>query len=101
MLVFCICPTRDLVYATLTYLPPHDAVYRALVATLIGLLMSNFGLIPFDAAQYAVVNKMLLPLAIPMLLFSADLRSYCEVPTAGLLCHSFLRLLRTTAIYIS
>mmetsp|Transcript_4280 Transcript_4280/g.12066 ORF Transcript_4280/g.12066 Transcript_4280/m.12066 type:complete len:224 (+) Transcript_4280:135-806(+) len=46
----------------------------ALVATLIGLLMSNVGVIPCDAPQYAVVNKMLLPLAIPMLLFSADLR---------------------------
>jgi uncharacterized membrane protein len=47
---------------------------RALVATLLGLLMSNLGLIPCDAPQYSAVNKMLLPLAIPMLLFSADLR---------------------------
>ena len=53
-------------------------IIRALVATLLGLLISNIGLIPCDAPQYAVVNKMLLPLAIPMLLFSADLR-YCSL----------------------
>jgi len=50
------------------------ALSGALVATLLGLLMSNVGLIPCDAPQYAIVNKMLLPLAIPMLLFAADLR---------------------------
>lgn len=44
------------------------------MATLIGLALSNLGVIPCEAPEYAVVNKMLLPLAIPMLLFSADLR---------------------------
>ena len=41
---------------------------------MLGLLMSNLGVIPFEAPPYAMVNKTLLPLAIPMLLFSADLR---------------------------
>ena len=46
----------------------------ALIATLCGLLLSNVGIIASDAPQYAVVNSYLLPLAIPMLLFSADLQ---------------------------
>lgn len=47
---------------------------RPLVATLLGLLMSNLGLIPSTAPQYDVVNKYLLPLAVPLLLFTADIR---------------------------
>lgn len=52
----------------------HD---RPLVATLLGLLLSNFGAIPSNAPQYGVVNKFLLPLAVPLLLFTADLR--CDI----------------------
>ena len=44
------------------------------VATLCGLLMSNLGVIPCSAAEYSVVNGYLLPLAIPMLLYSANLK---------------------------
>jgi uncharacterized membrane protein len=44
------------------------------VATLIGLLLSNFGVISSSAPQYQVVNKFLLPLAVPLLLFTADMR---------------------------
>lgn len=44
------------------------------MATLIGLLLSNFGAIPSNAPQYGVVNKFLLPLAVPLLLLTADLR---------------------------
>lgn len=46
----------------------------ALVATLIGLFLSNVGIIPFDSPEYNVVNRYLLPLAVPLLLLSADLR---------------------------
>ena len=46
----------------------------ALVATLVGLALSNIGLIPCDAVEYGIVNQWLLPLAVPMLLLSADLR---------------------------
>lgn len=46
----------------------------ALVATLIGLAFSNIGIMSCDAPQYSVVNTFLLPLAIPMLLLSANLR---------------------------
>ena len=44
------------------------------VATLCGLVMSNIGIIPCEAPQYTIVNSYLLPLAIPLLLFSADLQ---------------------------
>ncbi|KAK9811913.1 hypothetical protein WJX72_012330 [[Myrmecia] bisecta] len=46
-----------------------------LVATLVGLALSNLGVIPSDApAVYGTVNKYLLPLAVPLLLYSADLK---------------------------
>ena len=45
-----------------------------LVSTLIGLAMSNVGIIPSTAPQYNTVNTLLLPLAVPLLLFSADIR---------------------------
>ena len=44
------------------------------MSTLIGLAASNLGLIPCEAPAYAVVNRFLLPLAVPLLLFAADLR---------------------------
>ena len=44
------------------------------MSTLVGLAASNLQIIPCDALQYSVVNKFLLPLAVPLLLFSADLR---------------------------
>ncbi|KAL3143469.1 hypothetical protein ABBQ38_002280 [Trebouxia sp. C0009 RCD-2024] len=45
-----------------------------LVSTLAGLLMSNVGLISSNAVEYSIVNKYLLTMAVPLLLFSADLR---------------------------
>lgn len=47
----------------------------ALISTLIGLALSNLNVIPSEAPHvYGVVNAYLLPLAVPLLLFSADLR---------------------------
>lgn len=47
----------------------------ALLSTLIGLLLSNTGIIPWEAPHvYGTINSYLLPLAVPMLLFAADLR---------------------------
>lgn len=37
-------------------------------------MLSNIGVIAHDAHQHVIVNSFLLPLAIPMLLFAADLR---------------------------
>ena len=47
----------------------------ALVSTLVGLAASNVGIIPHEAGAYSIVLEFLLPLAIPLLLFRADLRS--------------------------
>ncbi|KAJ7299633.1 hypothetical protein O6H91_Y188800 [Diphasiastrum complanatum] len=46
----------------------------ALVSTLAGLLASNVGLISSNAPAYVVVNTYLLPLAVPLLLYAADMR---------------------------
>lgn len=45
-----------------------------LVSTLAGLVLSNVGVVSPNAPEYAIVNKYLLTLAVPLLLFSADLR---------------------------
>lgn len=44
------------------------------MATLAGMLLANVGVLPASPPQMHVVYKYLLPLAIPLLLFSADLR---------------------------
>ncbi|CAN8252705.1 unnamed protein product [Cochlearia groenlandica] len=51
-----------------------SAVSGALVSTLIGLAASNLGIISSEAPAFAVVLNFLLPLAVPLLLFRADLR---------------------------
>jgi len=45
----------------------------ALVATLAGMALANTGVLPAHAPELSVVYKYVLPLAIPLLLFSADL----------------------------
>lgn len=60
----------------------------ALISTLIGLAASNVGIIPHDASAYSVVMDFLLPLAIPLLLFRADLRNV--VRSTGTLLLAFL-----------
>ena len=46
----------------------------ALVSILVGLAASNLGIISSEAPAYGIVMKFLLPLAVPLLLFRADLR---------------------------
>lgn len=62
-----------------------------LVSTLIGLLLSNLGLVGGSNAGtvYGTVNKFILPLAIPLLLFSADLRCATFPQHAGMWGASF------------
>ncbi|KAF8113515.1 hypothetical protein N665_0049s0031 [Sinapis alba] len=60
----------------------------ALVSTLIGLAASNLGIISAEAPAFAIVLNFLLPLAIPLLLFRADLRSV--VQSTGKLLVAFL-----------
>ncbi|XP_021826978.1 uncharacterized protein LOC110767676 [Prunus avium] len=63
-------------------------VSAALVSTLVGLAASNLGIIPFEAPAYSIVLEFLLPLAIPLLLFRADLRSV--IRSTGTLLLAFL-----------
>ncbi|CAH8389458.1 unnamed protein product [Eruca vesicaria subsp. sativa] len=65
-----------------------SAVSGALVSTLIGLAASNLGIISSEAPAFAVVLNFLLPLAVPLLLFRADLRRV--VQSTGKLLLAFL-----------
>ncbi|XP_057827464.2 uncharacterized protein LOC131038906 isoform X2 [Cryptomeria japonica] len=51
-----------------------SALSGALVSTLVALAASNLGLVAYEAPAYQVVNQYLLPLAVPLLLFKADMR---------------------------
>eukprot|EP00850_Spirogloea_muscicola_P012015 SM000076S21836 [mRNA] locus=s76:482172:483992:- [translate_table: standard] len=50
------------------------ALSAPLVATLLGLAASNAGVLPAAAPAYAAVNRCLLLLCVPLLLFGADVR---------------------------
>ncbi|XP_031383954.1 uncharacterized protein LOC116197840 isoform X1 [Punica granatum] len=60
----------------------------ALVSILVGLAASNLGIIPSNAQAYSVVLNFLLPLAVPLLLFRADLRRI--IKSTGVLLLAFL-----------
>ncbi|WCJ36703.1 hypothetical protein M5689_017886 [Euphorbia peplus] len=60
----------------------------ALVSTLVGLAASNLGVIPSESHAYAIVLEFLLPLAVPLLLFRADLRRVIQ--STGTLLIAFL-----------
>lgn len=60
----------------------------ALVSTLIGLAASNLGVISCEAKAYPIVLEYLLPLAVPLLLFRADL--FRVVRSTGKLLLAFL-----------
>lgn len=60
----------------------------ALVSTLVGLAASSVGVVASDAPAYKVVLEYLLPLAIPLLLFNADLRRVLS--STGTLLLAFL-----------
>jgi uncharacterized membrane protein len=46
----------------------------SLLSTLMALFLANIGVMPTVSPAYAVVNKFLLPLAVPLLLLTADMR---------------------------
>uniref|UniRef100_A0ACD5ZIN2 Uncharacterized protein n=1 Tax=Avena sativa TaxID=4498 RepID=A0ACD5ZIN2_AVESA len=64
------------------------ALSGALVTVLLGLAASTAGLVAADAPAYRVVLEYLLPLAVPLLLFSADLRRVLS--STGALLLAFL-----------
>ncbi|GLU24305.1 hypothetical protein SLE2022_402500 [Rubroshorea leprosula] len=63
-------------------------VSAALVSTLVGLAASNLGIIPHEAPAYAIFMQFLLPLAVPLLLFRADLQQVMR--STGTLLQAFL-----------
>ncbi|KAJ3693996.1 hypothetical protein LUZ60_009476 [Juncus effusus] len=65
-----------------------SALSGALVSTLIGLAASSVGLVASDSPSYKIVLDYLLPLSIPLLLFSADLRRVLK--STGTLLLAFL-----------
>ncbi|KAL6541543.1 hypothetical protein OROGR_011029 [Orobanche gracilis] len=65
-----------------------SALSGALVSTLIGLAASNLGIIASEAAAYNVVMEFLLPLAVPLLLYRADMRRV--IKSTGTLLLAFL-----------
>ncbi|KAJ0261741.1 hypothetical protein HA466_0048020 [Hirschfeldia incana] len=65
-----------------------SAVSGALVSTLIGLAASNLGIISSESPAFPIVLNFLLPLAVPLLLFRADLRRV--VKSTGKLLLAFL-----------
>jgi len=58
------------------------------VSTLVGLAASSIGIIAAEAQAYKVVKDYLLPVAIPLLLFNADLRHM--IRSTGTLLLAFL-----------
>lgn len=58
------------------------------MSTLVGLAASNLGIISCEAPAYAIVLEFLLPMAVPLLLFRADLRRV--IKSTGTLLLAFL-----------
>lgn len=67
----------------------------SLLSTLLALFLSNIGVIPTVAPAYVDVTKFLLPLAVPLLLLTADLRRVVTCTGRVLWCF-FLGSLGTT-----
>ncbi|RRT68724.1 hypothetical protein B296_00025900 [Ensete ventricosum] len=65
-----------------------SALSGALVSTLVGLAASSAGIIASDAPAHRVVLDYLLPMAVPLLLFNADLRRVLR--STGTLLLAFL-----------
>ncbi|XP_010446059.1 PREDICTED: uncharacterized protein LOC104728829 [Camelina sativa] len=65
-----------------------SAMSGALVSTLIGLAARNLGIISSEAPAFSVMMNFLLPLAVPLLLFRADLRRVIQ--STGKLLFAFL-----------
>nr|GLL20123.1 uncharacterized protein LOC109173123 [Ipomoea trifida] len=65
-----------------------SALSGALVSVLVALAASNLGIIACEAPAYKVVTGFLLPLAVPLLLYRADMRQV--IKSTGKLLFAFL-----------
>ncbi|KAI3749055.1 hypothetical protein L6452_12605 [Arctium lappa] len=66
----------------------RNVISGTLVSILIGLIASNLGIVSGDAHAYSIVLEYLLPLAVPLLLFRADM--FRVVRSTGKLLLAFL-----------
>jgi len=64
------------------------ALSAPLVTMLISLVLANIGIIPFKSPVYGLINKYLVPLAVPLFLFDSDIRRV--VRDAGSLLAAFI-----------
>ena len=64
------------------------ALSAPLVTMLISLILANIGMIPFKSPVYGLINKHLVPLAVPLFLFDSDIRRV--VRDAGSLLIAFI-----------
>jgi len=64
------------------------ALSAPLVTMLISLVLANVGIIPFKSPVYGLINKYLVPLAVPLFLFDSDIRRV--IRDAGSLLIAFI-----------
>ncbi|KAL7510088.1 hypothetical protein ACHAXN_009913 [Cyclotella atomus] len=63
------------------------AISANLVTMLLALLLANVGVIPFSSPVYGIINKIFVPLAVPLFLFDSDLKRV--ISDAGSLLAAF------------
>ncbi|XP_044505211.1 uncharacterized membrane protein YjcL [Mangifera indica] len=78
-----------------------SALSGALVSTLVGLAASNLGIISCESPAYKIVLEFLLPLAVPLLLFRADLRRVIKSTGALLLAFLLGSVATTVGTYLA
>jgi uncharacterized membrane protein len=61
------------------------ALSAPLATMALALIVANLGIVPFVSPIYNMVNKFLVPLAVPMLLFDSDLKRILSSDTGSLL----------------
>lgn len=83
---FEVCDGADNVRSERTAI--GSTLSAAMVSILVGLAASNLGILPYEAPAYSIVMEFLLPMAVPLLLFKADLRRIFQ--STGTLLMAFL-----------
>ena len=62
------------------------ALSAPLATMALALTVANLGIVPFASPTYSMINKYLVPLAVPMLLFDSDLKRVMSDTGSLLLC---------------
>ena len=61
------------------------ALSAPLATMALALIVANLGIVPFASPIYTMINKFMVPLAVPMLLFDSDLKRIMSQDTGSLL----------------